>query len=490
MYGPNAWDEERVRNLFSRYGGVQNVKVIRPVNKRSAFAFVTFDNKDSPVRAVSEEHNRILDGRPIRVQLRDWNPPHRTNWRSNRSRGRNLEGSVVRHGSEPSLVSSDDFRVDPNVQQPSAIALEEKLQELSIGHKTATRASKPDFEQSDEKLDVASDPQQSSSLIADDVQTVNLDESLPPQAASITPSTSQTSVTSAAPQHMAYPIPTMGYYHPQGWVTGFPPYHMQYMGAYPGFPLPPPMSQSFPSASGTDARGTPSATPAPIVHPGMYAPFIPYPYPARTPVREPGQGHTPVPTQAPLIPTGFIHGDQGILVPVYPPDALNQYMSGAQGEQASTSTEATPASVPAQPPNHWRPYPPPAFAPGPPGIQHPNPGPFPMMGPHGWMSNHAPFGINPHVQASSNVPLGSGGASMQPMFEQRNVNVPPRRQHRRDHHSNFKNGGRGHPGRYPRGSFASNSPMTNVHPTPGTDHFTSSQRDVQSGPEWNHWGTQ
>lgn len=30
MYGPNAWDEERVRNLFSRYGGVQNVKVIRP----------------------------------------------------------------------------------------------------------------------------------------------------------------------------------------------------------------------------------------------------------------------------------------------------------------------------------------------------------------------------------------------------------------------------------------------------------------------------
>lgn len=178
---------------------------------------------------------------------------------------------MVHHGSEPSLVSSDDFRVDPNVQQPSAIALEEKLQELSIGHKTTTRASKPNFEQSDEKLDVASEPQQPSSLVADDVQTVNLDETVPSQAASITPSTSQTSATSATPQHMAYPIPTMGYYHPQGWVTGFPPYHMQYMGAYPGYPLPPPMSQSFPSASGTDARGTPSATPAPIVHPGMYA---------------------------------------------------------------------------------------------------------------------------------------------------------------------------------------------------------------------------
>ncbi|KAG1885960.1 hypothetical protein F4604DRAFT_1646552 [Suillus subluteus] len=490
MYGPNAWDEERVRNLFSRYGGVENVKVIRPVNKRSAFAFVTFNNKESPALAVSEEHNRILDGRPIRVQLRDWNPPHRANWRSNRNRVRNLEGSMVRHGSEPSLVSSDDLRVDPNVRRPSTIALEERLQELNIGHKTATSASIPDIEQSDEKLDVASEPQQYPSLVADDVQTVDLDNIIPPQAASITPSASQTSVTSAPPQHMAYPIPTMGYYHPQGWVAGFPPYHMQYMGAYPGFPLPPPMSQSFPPASGADARGTPSATPTPIVHPGMYAPFIPYSYPARTPVREQGRGQTPVATQAPLIPTGFIHGDQGILVPVYPPDALNQYMSGTQGEQTSTSTEATPASLPAQPPNNWRPYPPPAFAPGVPGIQHPNPGPFPIMGPHGWMPNHAPFGINQHVQAPSNVPLGSGGAPMQPMFEQRNINVPPRRQHRRDNQSNFKNGGRGHSGRYHRGSFASNAPILNVHPTSGPDHFTSSQRDVQSGPEWNHWGTQ
>ncbi|KAG2156676.1 uncharacterized protein EDB93DRAFT_926724 [Suillus bovinus] len=490
MYGPNAWDEERVRNLFSRYGGVENVKVIRPVNKRSAFAFVTFNNKDSPARAVSEEHNRILDGRPIRVQLRDWNPPHRTNWRSNRNRGRNLEGSMVRHGSEPSLVSSDDFCVDPNVQQPSATALEERLQELNIGHKIATKASVLDVGQSDEKLDIASEPRQLSSLVTDDVKTVNLDDTVSPQAASIATSTSQTSVTSSAPpQHMAYPVPTMGYYHPQGWVAGFPPYHMQYMGAYPGFPLPPPMSQSFQPASGADARGTPSTTPAPIVHPGMYAPFIPYPYPARTPVREQGQGQTPVAAQAPLIPTGFIHGDQGILVPVYPPDALNQYMSGAQGEQASTSTEAALASVPNQPPNNWKPYPTPAFGPGmsvPPGIQHPNPGPFPIMSPNGWMPNHAPFGINQHMQAPSNVPMGSGGTHMQPMFEQRNINVPPRRQHRRDHQSNFKNGGRGHPGRYPRGSFASNAPM-NVHLTPGPDHFTSSQRDMQSGPEWNHW---
>ncbi|KAG1754829.1 uncharacterized protein EDB91DRAFT_255420 [Suillus paluster] len=490
MYGPNAWDEERVRNLFSRYGGVENVKVIRPVNKRSAFAFVKFSNKDSPARAVSEEHNRIVDGRPIRVQLRDWNPPQRTNWRSNRNRGRNFEGSIVRHDSEPSLVSSDDFRVDHNLRQPTAIALQDRLQELSIVHETAAKASPLDVEQSEEKVDVPSTPQQSSSSVADDEQTVNLDDTVSPQSASVTPSASQTSVTSASSQHVAYPIPTMGYYHPQGWVAGFPPYQMQYMGTYPGYPLPLPMSQAFSSTSGADARGTPSGTPAPFVPPGMYAPFIPYPYPARTPVREQGQGQTPVATQAPLIPTGFIHGDQGILVPVYPPDALNQYMSGAQGEQASTSAEAALAPPPAHPPNSWRSYLPPAFTPGmpvPPGIQHPTPGPFPVMGPHGWMPNPS-FGMNQHMQAPLNVPLGSGSAPMLPMFEQHNM--PPRRHHRRDNQSNFKNGGRGHPGRYPRGSFPPNAPVMNVRPPPGPAHFTSSQRDVQSGPEWNHWGSQ
>jgi hypothetical protein len=30
MYGPNAWDEKRVRNVFSKYGSIENVKVVRP----------------------------------------------------------------------------------------------------------------------------------------------------------------------------------------------------------------------------------------------------------------------------------------------------------------------------------------------------------------------------------------------------------------------------------------------------------------------------
>lgn len=201
-------------------------------------------------------------------------------------------------------------------------------------------------------------------------------------------------------------------------------------------------------------------------------------------MREQGQGQTPGATQAPLLPTGFIHGDQGILVPVYPPDALNQYMSGAQDGQTSTSAlaDTPPPSLPCQPPNVWRPYLPSAFTPGvpiPSGIQHPSAGAFPMMGPQGPMPNQASFGMNQHRYSSG--PLCSG-APMQPMFEQRGA--PSRRQYRKGNHPHIKNGGRGQPGRYPRGSFVPNGAMS------GPLHFTGSQQDTRNASEWNHWGSQ
>lgn len=30
MYGPGAWDEEKVKKFFSRFGGLESVKVVRP----------------------------------------------------------------------------------------------------------------------------------------------------------------------------------------------------------------------------------------------------------------------------------------------------------------------------------------------------------------------------------------------------------------------------------------------------------------------------
>lgn len=42
MFGPNAWDEGKVRALFSKYGGIEAVKVIRP----SIFSFVHYHITD------------------------------------------------------------------------------------------------------------------------------------------------------------------------------------------------------------------------------------------------------------------------------------------------------------------------------------------------------------------------------------------------------------------------------------------------------------
>ena len=46
------------------------------------------------------------------------------------------------------------------------------------------------------------------------------------------------------------------------------------------------------------------------------------------------------PSQAPLAPSGFIQNDQGTLIAVYPPDALDQYMSG-QGNGSSGSSNSS-----------------------------------------------------------------------------------------------------------------------------------------------------
>ncbi|KAF8142340.1 hypothetical protein K438DRAFT_1995105 [Mycena galopus ATCC 62051] len=55
-----TWDEGRVSAFFERFGGLESVQVVRPMTGRSAFAFVKFNNTESPARAVFEEHNRVV----------------------------------------------------------------------------------------------------------------------------------------------------------------------------------------------------------------------------------------------------------------------------------------------------------------------------------------------------------------------------------------------------------------------------------------------
>jgi hypothetical protein len=43
IHGPNAWDEERVTNLFGRYGGLESVRVVKP-SEQSFLVFFPFFN--------------------------------------------------------------------------------------------------------------------------------------------------------------------------------------------------------------------------------------------------------------------------------------------------------------------------------------------------------------------------------------------------------------------------------------------------------------
>lgn len=71
------------------------------VKKGSSFAFVKFDNTESPRKAIEEENDRVHDGRRIRVQIRDLNPPGRFAWR--RGIQRHFAGGV----NHESLAMSD-----------------------------------------------------------------------------------------------------------------------------------------------------------------------------------------------------------------------------------------------------------------------------------------------------------------------------------------------------------------------------------------------
>lgn len=202
-------------------------------------------------------------------------------------------------------------------------------------------------------------------------------------------------------------------------------------------------------------------------------------------------------SQAPLVPTGFIQGDQGMLVPVYPPDALNQYMAGNQ-EQGQAPTN--PGSAEGQPPVTWRPYPPPPICP-PTVIFHPyiNPPPAPPpphhLGTHTWMPGHpwhrvAPQPGNPQGPPGRRITSApAGGQASIPMasnFER--SSVPPRRQYRRDnyaqqHHKNTFI--RGTAGRFGKVPFDAPRSPSDVQPEPASHNAASDSSIDANWPRWN-----
>ncbi|KAJ7675396.1 hypothetical protein B0H17DRAFT_135636 [Mycena rosella] len=520
MYGPGAWDEDRVSALFGRFGGLESVKVVRPLNGRAAFAFVKFDNTESPARAVFEEHNRVHDGRAMRVQLRDCNPPRSSNWRyAGRPRGRFShshygsqrrypEDSEQAHEPPTSEFHPDDsgptdevgemvslsLDDDKSVQDPVCAPAPADFAVTSFTEEEPLRAPPQPREDHTQSCPASRRPSPEPASVPEAPPQPEYREWYDePASATMTPPLPSLNSSAAVPG-APYSTPGGGYYPPT-WTQSYHPqqmpYGVPYYPGFPGYPVhgPQPPSQPYSSPGGSDASGPASVPPRPWPSMGMYGAYVSYPaYPARPPNTDQSSPRS----QAPLQPTGFIQNEQGTLIPVYQPEALDQYMASNQATPTTTSV-ARPATGTAT----WQPFPPP------PSHAFPNPI-HPMMG-------MPPRAFPAQAQASVNVGWVPGQFLPPPPHSHaaQPPNVP-------NHPTNFRGGyqdmtgpnGRRHPGRRDQHLNAGNNnrnnpgrPMPNRHPRGGMQHMgypphegvqqmqhLSRPTQFNSGPaDWNQW---
>ncbi|TFK56697.1 hypothetical protein OE88DRAFT_1730160 [Heliocybe sulcata] len=347
MFGPSAWDEERVRSVFEKFGGVEDVRVVKPFNKRSAFAFVRFNNTEAPARAVAEEHNRIYEGRQIRVQLRD-NNSHRSPNTFKYGRGGRVKG--YQYGPRPGFGSNSMLGLEFGKGRFDELRRDEALGGGPVNvpshvvDRHASAAPIAPVELQFPSISCSTSDTTFSEAASVDSST----QAERPPAVSPPPSSVGSSVSAAGPV-TPYPVAPMGYY-PGPWMSGFAqpwPYPVPYMTGFSAPPLSGAQTpRSYPGTPGSsDASG--SATQPPWV--GMYRPFVPCtPYPMQ---HEATQAQFPA-GQPPLRPTGFVQNEHGMLVPVYQPEALGQYMTSSRDSStsltASTSSDGQPV-VPSWP---------------------------------------------------------------------------------------------------------------------------------------------
>ncbi|KAF9454072.1 hypothetical protein P691DRAFT_770793 [Macrolepiota fuliginosa MF-IS2] len=354
MYGPGAWTDEKVKSFFGRFGGLEYARVVRPPNGNTAFAFVKYNNTDSPARAILEEHNRVYAGRALKVQLRDVNPP-RSPWKHARGRGRfsyyhssrkttfpqRAAGNLVKHETTQGLrLASGNVETNKADLSNSSSAIET---DDVYHHSPPIDKQKPDGPMA---------------RVLENTQNEKYREWYDAPFTGSSPESGGAFGSAAIPlaaSGMPYQLP--GYY-PMSWV---PPcaqpghYQMPYYGPYPGYPLPTAPIQPYSTTPpGSDINGT---TAGGHPWPGtMYHPYAPYfgPSPRLTvgqvpPASNQASQSSQGPSRAPLVPSGFIHNDQGTLIAVYPPEALDQYMAGQNagfngGSNPSISTQSISAT--------------------------------------------------------------------------------------------------------------------------------------------------
>lgn len=66
---PFSATEDELQSLFSEYGEVSAVKIIkdRETGRSRGFAFVTMSNDDEANEAIDKINNREMNGRPLKV---------------------------------------------------------------------------------------------------------------------------------------------------------------------------------------------------------------------------------------------------------------------------------------------------------------------------------------------------------------------------------------------------------------------------------------
>ncbi|KAF8167683.1 hypothetical protein B0H34DRAFT_792378 [Crassisporium funariophilum] len=346
MFGPGAWDEEKVKTFFARFGGLESVKVVRPLNSCAAFAFVKFDNAESPARAVFEEHNRVYEGRAMRVQLRDCNPP-RSPWKFGRGRGRLQQPQFgiqrrftyrpTHDGQKTTIpgIRQNSLTLDDNDSHGGESQLSAMTASLSVMQKTSEAGDSPGSVTSgnpttpdlSSNANITSQTENYREWYDEPASPAHTPEPLP-----FGPSVSATGTPYTA-STFPYPLPNAPYFPQTHWIHPYAhqtPYQIPFYGGYPVYPAQQP-TQSLTSPPSSDASGPAAIHQNHWPQMSMYGSYVQYPVlPQRTQVVDPGLAQH-LNSQAPLVPTGFIQNEQGTLIAVYQPEALDQYLAGAGG---------------------------------------------------------------------------------------------------------------------------------------------------------------
>ncbi|EKM61369.1 uncharacterized protein PHACADRAFT_24571 [Phanerochaete carnosa HHB-10118-sp] len=338
VLGPNPWTEDRVREVFSKYGEIERLEFNRKQGSSCAFAFVKYPDTAASANAVTSEDMQMYNGRPIRVRLREMYPSRNTQ-RFPRSRTRQSYGpSTFRRSFESMAQLCDDLHVQPRPQhqdlshrpfqgdfsRPSTRAVPEDVSQPTFPTIATPGSRRP----------------LSSGTHSPTDGTTSRGEPTQDRPVSAASGSISSSPSSTEPLAVMGPMAPHVLVTPQQLMHPFIPYAypVHYYSGYTGYPIP------------TGYRPGPSG--------GEANPSLPNQQAAYQPAA--GQA-SQAQTQPPVRPAGFLEGDQ--LIPLYSPEALNQYMT-ASGQAPSQLS-----------PPHGTSAIQPQCAPTPPGWSHSMPGP-------------------------------------------------------------------------------------------------------------------